>query len=94
MQKGNLPAFPVECSFGNGDGQIRGLQTGNYSGWETGVSVRLYVASKIAASLAFKLLPHGVTQNLIDRRIQSKQIACDALDIAERLIELESERGG
>lgn len=56
------------------------------------MSARLCIASQIAAALAHKLLPHGVTQNLTDRRIQAKQIASDALDIAERLIELDAER--
>lgn len=91
IENSDLPAYPVECSFG-GDGCVHGLQTGSYSGWETGVSQRLYVAAQIASGIAHKLLPHGVSQNLTDRRTQAKMIACDALDIAERLIELEAER--
>ena len=37
------PAFPVECEFTQ-DGKVRGLQTGNYSGWETGMTLRDWFA--------------------------------------------------
>jgi hypothetical protein len=38
------PAFPVECSFTKGE-VFAGMQTGNNTGWVTGVSVRDYFAS-------------------------------------------------
>ena len=38
------PAFPVECEFAQ-DGKVRGLQTGNYSGWETGMTLRDFFAA-------------------------------------------------
>lgn len=39
------PAFPVEVS-GDGEGGIKGIQTGTSSGWEMGISVRMYLAAK------------------------------------------------
>lgn len=53
---------------------------------------RLCIAAQIAASLSHKLLPTGVSQNFTDRRIQARQIAVDAMDIAETLIQLDADR--
>ncbi len=43
------PAFPVECSWG-GD-QLCGVQTGNSSGWATGLSLRDWFAGQALAGL-------------------------------------------
>ena len=44
------PAFPVECSFDKG-AIYGGLQTGNSSGWVTGVSIRDYFAAQAMTGL-------------------------------------------
>jgi hypothetical protein len=46
MSNKNLPAFPVEISFSN-NGKISGVQTGDNSGWEAGLSKREYIAAKV-----------------------------------------------
>lgn len=43
------PAFPVECSF---VGEPHGVQTGNTTGWVTGLTIRDYFA---AAALTVSL---------------------------------------
>ncbi len=44
MENKNLPAFPVELSYMD-NGSIRGLQTGNMSGFEIGLTKREYFAA-------------------------------------------------
>lgn len=39
MKNDGGPAFPVECDFSDG-GIPHGVQTGNHSGWVTGMSLR------------------------------------------------------
>ena len=43
MKNGDKPINPVEVSS-DGNGNITGIQTGNYSGWETGLTKREYFA--------------------------------------------------
>ena len=43
MNNADKPINPVEVS-GDGEGNIQGMQTGNYSGWETGLTKREYFA--------------------------------------------------
>lgn len=38
MKNGDKPAYPVECNWSNG--QIHGLQTGEYTGFATGLTAR------------------------------------------------------
>lgn len=45
MTISNEPAFPVECSYSEGGKDIRGVQTGSYSGWCTGLTKREYFAA-------------------------------------------------
>lgn len=46
----NQPAFPVEVSTDE-NGNLRGSQTSNYSGYELGISKREYFASKAMQAL-------------------------------------------
>ena len=43
------PAFPVECSWT--DGEPKGMQTGNALGWATGMSLRDYFAAAALQAL-------------------------------------------
>lgn len=40
------PAFPVECRWEGAD-VVQGVQTGNHTGWATGMSLRDYFAAKV-----------------------------------------------
>jgi hypothetical protein len=42
MKNGELPAHPVECQYGSD--KLEGLRTGEYSGFETGLTKREYFA--------------------------------------------------
>ena len=48
-ENGDMPAMPVECQFGPDD-KVRGQQTGNYSGWEIGLTKREYATIHLAAA--------------------------------------------
>lgn len=53
ISNGDMPAMPVECQFGP-DNKVRGQQTGNYSGWEIGLTKReLFAAMAMQGLLAF-----------------------------------------
>jgi hypothetical protein len=52
VENGDMPAMPVECQFGPDD-KVRGQQTGNYSGWEIGLTKReLFAAMAMQGLLA------------------------------------------
>jgi hypothetical protein len=50
MKTKNTPAFPVEISLDE-NGNIRGAQTSNYSGFEMGLSKREYFTAKAMQGL-------------------------------------------
>lgn len=50
MKTNNKPAFPVEVSM-DGNGNLRGSQTSNFSGYEMGLTKREYFASKAMQGL-------------------------------------------
>lgn len=51
-QNGSMPAMPVECEW-SGDEVVRGLQTGDATGWATGMSKReLFAAFAMQGHLA------------------------------------------
>lgn len=87
MSKDGGPAYPVECRFGNGE-LIGGVQTGNRSGWHTGMTLRDYFA---AAALK-GLLSNDVALAAIDERAEKLNIdqfsiaARDAYHYAEAMI--------
>ena len=58
MNVKNLPAFPVEVSV-DGNGNLRGSQTSNFSGFEMGLTKREYFAG-----LAMQGLLNNYAQNL------------------------------
>ena len=50
MKTQNKPAFPVEVSIDD-NGNLRGSQTSNFSGYEMGLTKREYFASKAMQGL-------------------------------------------
>ncbi len=73
------PAFPVQCSFDKG-GIYYGLQTGNSSGWVTGLSIRDYFAAAALQSVSCGIIAeanHGTTEG---------SLAATAFNIADAML--------
>jgi hypothetical protein len=76
------PAFPVECQYL--EGPLKGIQTGNYSGWETGMTLRDYFAAAAVAGVLREFYdPEG--QNLFSWELVAEEVygMADAM-LAER----------
>ena len=56
MNNADKPINPVEVS-GDGEGNIQGMQTGNYSGWEIGLTKREYFAGLAMQGLLATVKP-------------------------------------
>lgn len=71
------PAFPVECYYANPSEELplRGLQTGNSSGWELGLSMRDYFAAKAMQALLTN------RESWID-----SNVAVQAYDVADAML--------
>ena len=75
------PAFPVECYFENGEIKHR-IQTGNRSGWTTGMSLRDYFAGQAVAQLVTRTRDRQFVHSTDEMAAQAYEIA-DAM-LAER----------
>lgn len=80
---GGLPAYPVECYFPEKDGSIRGLQTGNHSGWETGLTKREYFAGQ--ALVGFQQFVRGGWCGVMDEQM-ANDMAANCFAIADAMI--------
>lgn len=79
----NEPAFPVEITV-NEDGSRSGMQTGNSSGWETGLSKREWFAGMAMQGL---LSNARLWQNLEDYQGNMLEwIGSQALEYADAII--------
>lgn len=71
------PAFPVECTYL--DGEIRGRQTGNYTGFHEGMTLRDYFAAKAMAAI--------IIGNNADLAALTVGAAQDAYAMADAMLE-------
>ena len=71
MKTKNTPAFPVEISLDE-NGNIRGAQTSNYSGFELGLTKREYFAAK--AMHAILSNPEWMKEYKGDKYLMQKSI--------------------
>lgn len=76
---GDRPAFPVECYYppNDSDKQPHGIQTANHEGWETGLTVRQWLAGMALPSIPVSRF----------REFDPKSFAQAALAIADAIIE-------
>jgi len=84
IENGDMPAMPVECQFGPDD-KVRGQQTGNYSGWEIGLTKR-----ELFAALAMQ----GMMANGVGRQTHLAQIAELSVNAADALLVELAKKGG
>lgn len=75
MNNKYLPAFPVECTYTE-DGEIKGLQTGNTTGWQLGLTKREIIAMHALQGL---LANPDFTYDSVDNFAQDAVLHADAL---------------
>jgi hypothetical protein len=78
MKNGELPAHPVECQYGSD--KLEGLRTGEYSGFETGLTKREYFAGLAMQGLLANSALHS------HERFDIKGCAISAVSLAEELL--------
>lgn len=84
MKTNNTPAFPVEVSMDE-NGNFRGSQTSNFSGFEMGLTKREYFASKAMQGLLSN--PEWMKEYKGEKYLmQSNIIAGVALKIADNIL--------
>ena len=82
MKNDGGPAFPVECTHLEG-GELRGVQTGNTSGWAMGLTVRDYFAARAMEAQIVKLNGHGLHD---EAGITYNKIAKEAYGVADAML--------
>lgn len=80
MDNKNLPAFPVECSYRE-NGEIKGVQTGDTTGFETGLTKREYFAATAPDNIPYWFVHTPVaetpqTPNWADIENKEDKMAC------------------
>ena len=84
MKKQNKPAFPVEVSIDE-NGNLRGSQTSNFSGYETGLTKREYFASKAMQGLLSN--PEWMKEYKGEKYLMQRDILADiAIKTADNLL--------
>lgn len=80
------PAFPVECDwFGTGDDtELRGIQTGNHSGWHPGMTLRDWFAGQALAGI----LAHQFSKMVanVPEPLRYEMAATDAYVLADAML--------
>lgn len=91
MKNADRPMNPVEVS-GDGEGNIQGMQTGNYSGWETGLTKREYFAGLAMQALISNPNIKRPVSSHIDDGKESSDFSKVAIEYADSLLkELETQ---
>jgi len=81
----NTPAFPVEVSV-NENGELRGSQTSNFSGFEMGLTKREYFTAK--AMQAILSNPEWMKEYKGDKYLMQKRIVAEvAIGYADEVLE-------
>lgn len=84
MKKQNKPAFPVEVSIDE-NGNLRGSQTSNFSGYEMGLTKREYFASKAMQGLLSN--PEWMKEYKGEKYLMQSDILADiAIKTADNLL--------
>ena len=85
MKTKNTPAFPVEVSV-NENGELRGSQTSNFSGFEMGLTKREYFTAK--AMQAILSNPEWMEEYKGDKYLMQKRIVAKvAIGYADEVLE-------
>lgn len=85
MKTKNTPAFPVEVSV-NKNGELRGSQTSNFSGFEMGLTKREYFTAK--AMQAILSNPEWMKEYKGDKYLMQKRIVAEvAIGYADEVLE-------
>jgi len=85
MKTKNTPAFPVEVSV-NENGELRGSQTSNFSGFEMGLTKREYFTAK--AMQAILSNPEWMKEYKGDKYLMQKRIVAEvAIGYADEVLE-------
>lgn len=74
MDNKNQPAFPVEVSY-RSDGSIYGIQTGNESGFEAGLTKREIISATISMGNEMESYSPKTLVELVGRPIPSEPLA-------------------
>lgn len=78
MKNADRPMNPVEVS-GDGEGNIQGIQTGNYSGWETGLTKREYFSGLAMQAADLEKYADAFGDKWAERVAKDSVIMADAL---------------
>lgn len=91
MKTKNKPAFPVEVSI-NDNGDLKGSQTSNFSGFEMGLTKREYFASKAMQGLLSN--PEWMKEYKGEKYLTQSDIVADiAIKTADNLLSKLSNEG-
>ena len=86
MKTKNTPAFPVEISLDE-NGNIRGAQTSNYSGFEIGLSKREYFVAKAMQGLLSN--PEWMKVYQKEKYLMQSQIVAEvAINMADECLKI------
>lgn len=86
MNTKNQPAFPVEVSVDE-NGNLRGSQTSNFSGFEMGLTKREYFAAKALQGLMVQSIPGSHNSNSEQWNKERAKFAVDMADAVLRALE-------
>lgn len=85
MKTKNTPAFPVEVSV-NENGELRGSQTSNFSGFEMGLTKREYFTAK--AMHAILSNPEWMKEYKGDKYLMQKRVVAEvAIGYADEVLD-------